>query len=138
VRPGDELRVECEVIEVRPSKLPEQGLIKLRTRRTEQSRTNDGVTEVARLTVGIATQEWLDQKWLDQIEISIPSQDQPKISEGLSPKNYNPGNFPSIGSGHDAGKKWLGRIGQPVVANAALSEAVGRSYRPGISIFVKL
>jgi acyl dehydratase len=31
VRPGDELRVECEVIEVRPSKSrPEQGLIKLR------------------------------------------------------------------------------------------------------------
>ena len=32
VRPGDELRIECEVIEVRPSKSrPEQGLIKLRT-----------------------------------------------------------------------------------------------------------
>jgi acyl dehydratase len=32
VRPGDELRAECEVIEVRPSKSrPEQGLIKLRT-----------------------------------------------------------------------------------------------------------
>ena len=32
VRPGDELRVECEVIEVRPSKSrPEQGRIKLRT-----------------------------------------------------------------------------------------------------------
>src|ERR1700730_16381941 len=32
VRPGDELRTECEVIEVRPSKSrPEQGLIKLRT-----------------------------------------------------------------------------------------------------------
>src|SRR5258708_39260991 len=32
VRPGDELRVECEIIEVRPSKSrPEQGLIKLRT-----------------------------------------------------------------------------------------------------------
>jgi acyl dehydratase len=32
VRPGDELRVECEVVEVRPSKSrPEQGLIKLRT-----------------------------------------------------------------------------------------------------------
>src|ERR1700674_3652468 len=32
VRPGDELRVECEVIEVRPSKSrPEQGLVKLRT-----------------------------------------------------------------------------------------------------------
>ena len=32
VRPGDALRVECEVIEVRPSKSrPEQGLIKLRT-----------------------------------------------------------------------------------------------------------
>src|ERR1700733_6580921 len=32
VRPGDELRVECEVIEVRPSRSrPAQGLIKLRT-----------------------------------------------------------------------------------------------------------
>jgi acyl dehydratase len=32
VRPGDELRIECKVIEVRPSKSrPEQGLIKLRT-----------------------------------------------------------------------------------------------------------
>ena len=32
VRPGDELRVESEVIEVRPSKSrPEQGLIKVRT-----------------------------------------------------------------------------------------------------------
>src|SRR6202166_2601519 len=32
VRPGDEVRGECEVIEVRPSKSrPEQGLIKLRT-----------------------------------------------------------------------------------------------------------
>jgi acyl dehydratase len=32
VRPGDELRVECEVIEVRPSKSRrEQGLVKLRT-----------------------------------------------------------------------------------------------------------
>ena len=32
VRPGDELRIECEVIGVRPSKLhPNQGLIKLRT-----------------------------------------------------------------------------------------------------------
>src|ERR1700721_3692585 len=32
VRPGDELRIECEVIEMRPSKSrPEQGLIKLRT-----------------------------------------------------------------------------------------------------------
>ena len=32
VRPGDELRVECEVVEVRPSKSrPAQGLIKLRT-----------------------------------------------------------------------------------------------------------
>jgi acyl dehydratase len=32
VRPGDVLRVECEVVEVRPSKSrPEQGLMKLRT-----------------------------------------------------------------------------------------------------------
>ena len=32
MRPGDELRVECEVLDVRPSKSrPEQGLIKIRT-----------------------------------------------------------------------------------------------------------
>jgi acyl dehydratase len=32
VRPGDALWVECEVVELRPSKShPEQGLIKLRT-----------------------------------------------------------------------------------------------------------
>lgn len=32
VRPGDALRVECEVLEVRPSRSrPEQGLVKLRT-----------------------------------------------------------------------------------------------------------
>jgi acyl dehydratase len=38
VRPGDELRVECEVIEARPSKSrPEQGLIKLRTTTLNQN-----------------------------------------------------------------------------------------------------
>jgi acyl dehydratase len=38
VRPGDELRVECEVIDVRPSKSrPEQGLIKLRTTTLNQN-----------------------------------------------------------------------------------------------------
>src|SRR5580698_10029167 len=38
VRPGDELRVECEVIEVRPSKSrPAQGLIKLRTTTLNQN-----------------------------------------------------------------------------------------------------
>src|SRR5579862_2675656 len=38
VCPGDELRVECEVIEVRPSKSrPEQGLIKLRTTTLNQN-----------------------------------------------------------------------------------------------------
>src|ERR1700733_4497445 len=37
VRPGDELRVECEVIEARPSKSrPQQGLIKLRTNTLNQ------------------------------------------------------------------------------------------------------
>jgi acyl dehydratase len=42
VRPGDELRVECEVIEVRPSKSrPEQGLIKLRT--TTLNQDNEAV-----------------------------------------------------------------------------------------------
>jgi len=38
VRPGDELRVECEVLDVRPSKSrPEQGLIKLRTTTLNQN-----------------------------------------------------------------------------------------------------
>jgi acyl dehydratase len=38
VRPGDELRVECEVIEVRPSKSrPEQGIIRLRTTTLNQN-----------------------------------------------------------------------------------------------------
>jgi acyl dehydratase len=38
VRPGDELRVECEVIEVRPSNSrPEQGLIKVRTTALNQN-----------------------------------------------------------------------------------------------------
>jgi len=37
VRPGDELRIQCEIIEVRPSKSrPEQGLIKLRTNTLNQ------------------------------------------------------------------------------------------------------
>ena len=51
VRPGDELRIECEVIEVRPSKSrPQQGLIKLRTTTLNQ----DGevvLTYVASLVV---------------------------------------------------------------------------------------
>ena len=38
VRPGDELRVESEVLEVRPSKTrPEQGLIKVRTNTLNQN-----------------------------------------------------------------------------------------------------
>lgn len=38
VRAGDELRVECEVLEVRPSKSrPEQGLVKLRTNTLNQN-----------------------------------------------------------------------------------------------------
>jgi acyl dehydratase len=38
VRPGDELRVECEVIEVRPSNSrPEQGMIKVRTTTLNQN-----------------------------------------------------------------------------------------------------
>jgi acyl dehydratase len=38
VRPGDELRIECAVIDVRPSKSrPEQGLIKLRTTTLNQN-----------------------------------------------------------------------------------------------------
>lgn len=38
VRPGDELRLECEVLEVRPSKSrPAQGLIKVRTTTLNQN-----------------------------------------------------------------------------------------------------
>ena len=38
VRPGDELRLECEVLEVRPSKSrPDQGLIKVRTTTLNQN-----------------------------------------------------------------------------------------------------
>jgi acyl dehydratase len=37
LRPGDELRIECEVLDARPSKSrPEQGLIKLRTTTVNQ------------------------------------------------------------------------------------------------------
>ena len=44
VRPGDELRVESEVLEVRPSKSrPEQGLIKVRTTTLNQ---NDEAVQV--------------------------------------------------------------------------------------------
>lgn len=47
VRPGDELRIEAEVLEVRPSKSrPEQGMIKLRTTTLNQ----DG--EAVQVTVG--------------------------------------------------------------------------------------
>ncbi len=45
VRPGDTLRVECEVLEVRPSKSrPEQGLIKLRTTTFNQ---NDQAVQIS-------------------------------------------------------------------------------------------
>jgi acyl dehydratase len=38
VRPGDELRVESEVLEVRPSKSrPDQGLVKVRTTTLNQN-----------------------------------------------------------------------------------------------------
>jgi acyl dehydratase len=47
VRPGDELRVESEVLEVRPSKSrPEQGLIKVRTTTLNQN------GEAVQVTVG--------------------------------------------------------------------------------------
>jgi len=51
VRPGDELRVECEVIEVRPSKSrPQQGMIKLRI--TTMNQNDDPVlVQVANLVV---------------------------------------------------------------------------------------
>lgn len=45
VRPGDELRVECEVLEVRPSKSrPEQGLVKMRTTTLNQ---NDEIVQIS-------------------------------------------------------------------------------------------
>ena len=51
VRPGDELRVECKVIEVRPSKSrPEQGLIKLRTTTLNQD-DEAGLVHVVNLVV---------------------------------------------------------------------------------------
>jgi hypothetical protein len=71
---------------------------------TEPPGTNDVATKSGASIVGIATQEWLDQ-----IEVSIPSQDQPKISKGLSPEKLQSGNFSSIGSRHDAGKMGLAR-----------------------------
>jgi acyl dehydratase len=47
VRPGDELRIQCEILDVRPSKSrPEQGLIKVRTTTLNQ---ND---EAVQLQVG--------------------------------------------------------------------------------------
>ena len=47
VRPGDELRVESEVLEVRPSKSrPEQGLVKVRTTTLNQNE------EVVQVSVG--------------------------------------------------------------------------------------
>jgi acyl dehydratase len=47
VRPGDELRVESEVLEVRPSKSrPEQGLVKLRTTTLNQDE------EIVQISVG--------------------------------------------------------------------------------------
>lgn len=47
VRAGDELRVECEVLEVRPSKSrPEQGLVKLRTNTLNQNE------EIVQISVG--------------------------------------------------------------------------------------
>jgi acyl dehydratase len=51
VRPGDELRVECEVIEVRPSRSrPKQGMIKLRI--TTMNQNDDPVlVQVANLVV---------------------------------------------------------------------------------------
>jgi acyl dehydratase len=47
VRPGDELRVESEVLEVRPSKSrPEQGMIKVRTTTLNQR------DEIVQVSVG--------------------------------------------------------------------------------------
>ena len=51
VRPGDELRIECEVIEVRPSRSrPQQGMIKLRI--TTMNQNDDPVlVQVANLVL---------------------------------------------------------------------------------------
>ena len=47
VRPGDELRVECEILEVRQSKSrPEQGMVKFRTNTLNQR------DEVVQMSVG--------------------------------------------------------------------------------------
>jgi acyl dehydratase len=47
VRPGDELRIEAEVLEVRPSRSrPDQGLIKVRTTTLNQK------DEIVQLTIG--------------------------------------------------------------------------------------
>src|SRR5205814_2763764 len=47
VRPGDELRIESEVLEVRPSRSrPDQGLIKVRTTTLNQK------DEIVQLTIG--------------------------------------------------------------------------------------
>ena len=51
VRPGDELRVECEVIEVRPSNSrPDRGLIKVRVTTLNQD-NNAALTYIANLVV---------------------------------------------------------------------------------------
>ena len=52
VRPGDELRIECEVLDVRPSKSrPEQGLVKLRAAQEGHSTGLTTVGSVVRRTV---------------------------------------------------------------------------------------
>jgi acyl dehydratase len=51
VRPGDELRVECEVVEVRPStSRPDRGLIKVRTTTLNQD-DEAALTYIANLVV---------------------------------------------------------------------------------------
>ena len=51
VRPGDELRIECEVIEVRPSRSrPQQGMIKLRIATMNQN-DDPVLVQVANLVV---------------------------------------------------------------------------------------
>jgi len=51
VRPGDELRVECEVVEVRPSaSRPDRGMIKVRTTTLNQD-DEATLTYIAKLVV---------------------------------------------------------------------------------------
>ena len=66
VRPGDTLRLESEVLEVRPSKSrPEQGLIKVRTTTLNQNGEAVQVTELRENALGRAVRVGLDRHRAD-------------------------------------------------------------------------